>query len=235
MRQVNGTNAHDRFWGQVLRWAVGSDLPAGGKFVRFGASQQRYSQDQAVVITARVLREDLSPATGLHFSAVARLAGKGAAGAAAGNAIESSFVESAETPGYYRATLGGLPSGENEISLRGAEVERLLEVDPSVTAKTLRVTVTPSLNLEQRNMNTDPAMLARVATAGGGFSVDADFADVLAAHLPAVERTQVSVHESGFFADPRSAGTKVAHWVFLAVFAVLIGLEWGIRKGAGLI
>ena len=28
---------HRRFWGQVVRWAVGNDLPAGGKFVRFGA------------------------------------------------------------------------------------------------------------------------------------------------------------------------------------------------------
>jgi hypothetical protein len=108
-------------------------------------------------------------------------------------------------------------------------------VDPSVTAKTLLVTVTPSLNVEQRNMNTDPAMLARVAQAGGGFSVDADYADVLAAHLPAVERTQVSVHESGFFADPRSAGTRVAHWVFLVLFAVLISAEWGVRKASGLI
>ena len=35
LRQVFGNNAHDRFWGQVLRWAVASDLPAGGKFVRF--------------------------------------------------------------------------------------------------------------------------------------------------------------------------------------------------------
>lgn len=235
MRQVYGTNAHDRFWGQVLRWAVGSDLPAGGKFVRFGASQQRYSQDQPVVIVARVLREDLTPATGLGFSAVARLTGKGAPATGASPAVEARFVESPETPGYYRATLGGLPAGENEISLRGSEVERLLEIDPSVTQKTLLVTVTPSLNLEQRNMNTDPAMLSRIAQAGGGFSVDADFADVLAANLPAVERTQVSVHEAGFFSDPRAEGTKIAHWVFLMLFAVLISAEWAMRKAAGLI
>jgi hypothetical protein len=235
LRQVYGTNAHDRFWGQVLRWAVGSDLPAGGKFVRFGASQQRYSQDQPAVIVARVLREDLTPYTGLSFSAVARLTAKGQPAAGAAPAVEARFVESPETPGYYRATLGGLPAGENEISLRGSEVERLLEIDPSVTQKTLLLTITPSLNLEQRNMNTDPAMLARIAQAGGGFSLDADFADVLAANLPAVERTQVSVHEAGFFSDPRAEGTKIAHWVFLVLFAALISAEWGLRKAAGLI
>ncbi len=52
LRQVYGTNVHDRFWGQVLRWAVGSDLPAGGKFVRFGANQPTYAQGQPVTITA---------------------------------------------------------------------------------------------------------------------------------------------------------------------------------------
>ncbi|HEY4329250.1 MAG TPA: hypothetical protein VGN88_05905 [Phycisphaerae bacterium] len=42
LRQVGGANLHDRFWGQVLNWAVGSDLPAGGKYVRFGANQPTY-------------------------------------------------------------------------------------------------------------------------------------------------------------------------------------------------
>src|SRR5205814_9703483 len=72
LRQVGGANMHDRFWGQVLRWAVGSDLPAGGKYVRFGASQPVYDQTQPVVITARVLKDDLTPYTGVAFSALAR-------------------------------------------------------------------------------------------------------------------------------------------------------------------
>ncbi len=235
LRQVYGLNAHERLWGQVMRWAVGSDLPAGGKFVRFGANQQQYSQDQPVVIVARVLREDLAPSTGLSFSAVARVLGKDGQVAPGTQTVEARFVESPETPGYYRATLGGLPAGNEEISLRGSEVERLLDTDPSVTQKTLHLTITPSVNLEQRNMNTDPALLARVAQAGGGFSVDANYADVLASNLPAVQRTQVSTQEAGFFSDPRAAGTKWAHWVFLALFALLITTEWALRKASGLV
>jgi hypothetical protein len=243
LRQIYGANSHDRFWGQVLRWAVGSDLPAGGKFVRFGATQQRYTQDQPVVIVARILHEDLTPYAGLQFSAVARPTGKDANGNALPGAapspgspgVEGRFVESTDSPGYYRATLGGLPSGQSEISLKGTEVERLLEVDPSVTQKTLLISVTPTMDLERRNMNTDPAMLARIAQASGGFSIDVNYADVLAAHLPAVEKTQTSVKEAGFFSDPKSPGTFAAHWIFLGLFALLITIEWGLRKAAGLI
>jgi hypothetical protein len=229
LRQVYGTNAHDRFWGQVLRWAVASDLPAGGKFVRFGASQPTYAQGQPVTITARILREDLSPNTGLSFYAHAAPV-KGS-----GTAVDAHFVESPDAPGYYRATLGGLPPGDNEISLQGPEVERLLNSDPSVSQKTLLIKILPSLDLEQRNMNTDPSLLARVAQAGGGFSLDANYADILASHLHAIERIESIPEQIGFFTNPDARGTKAAHWTYLLLFALLLTAEWIIRKRAGLI
>jgi len=229
LRQVYGTNAHDRFWGQVLRWAVASDLPAGGKFVRFGASQPSYAEGQPVTITARILREDLTPATGLSFYAHA------ASVKSNDNAVDAHFVESPEAPGYYHATLGGLPSGDVEISLQGPEVERLLNNDLTVSQKTVIIKITPSLDLERRNMNTDPALLARVAQAGGGFSLDANYADILASHLPAIERTESVPEQIGFFTNPDARGTKWAHWTFLLLFATLLTAEWAIRKRAGLV
>jgi hypothetical protein len=235
LRQVYGTNVQDRFWGQVLRWAVGSDLPAGGKFVRFGSNQPRYAQGQPVVITARVLREDLTPYSGLNFSAVARPVKLGTAASPSTSTTEARFVESPETPGYYRATLGGLAPGDVEISMQGSEVERLLNNDPTVTQKTLVVKILPQLDLEQRNMNTDPALLQRVAAAGGGFSVDACYVDVLASHLPEIQRTEKITEEVGFFTDPTARGTKIAHWVFLGLFALLLTAEWTIRKIVGLV
>jgi hypothetical protein len=233
LRQVYGTNVHDRFWGQVLRWAVGSDLPAGGKFVRFGANQPTYAEGQPVTITARVLREDLTPATGLSFSAIARPLHNNSADSQ--NSVEGRFIESPETPGYYRATLGGLAPGDNEISLQGPEVERLLDSDPTVTQKTVTVKILPQLDIERRNMNTDPQLLARVAQAGGGFSLDANYADILASHIPAIEHTESSTEEIGFFTNPDALGTRVAHWSYLLVFAVLLTTEWMLRKRAGLV
>ena len=72
MRQVDGANLHEKFWGQVIRWVVQSDMPAGGKYVRFGASKPRYLAGDPVVVTIRVMKEDFTPATGKHFKVVAR-------------------------------------------------------------------------------------------------------------------------------------------------------------------
>jgi hypothetical protein len=242
LRQVNGANMHERFWGQVLRWAVGSDLPAGGKFVRFGASQPTYTQDQPVTITARVLRDDLTPYTGLSFSAVARpVAAGGSAtqpvGPAAQTAVEARFqpMEGGASPGFYTATLGGLPVGDVEIALRGPEVDRLLATDPSVTQKTLLIKIEPSMNAERRNMNTDPVLLDEVAKAGGGYSLDAQYADVLLSRLPAIEHTETLASQLGLFTDPAAPGTRAAHWSFLALFAALLTAEWLLRKRAGLV
>lgn len=239
LRQVDGQNLHDRFWGQVVRWAVGSDLPAGGKFVRFGASRPRYTQGEPVVITARILREDLTPYAGLTFSASARaLPQKDSAGKPIGDShtvAEARMIETPEAPGYYRGTLGGLPPGDLEITLRGSEVERLLDEDPSVTQKSVLIQVLPQLDLEQRNMNTDRAMLARITQAGGGFMVDAPYADVLASHLPEVQQKQIIAQQIGFFTDPRDHGTYWAHGLFFLLFALLITAEWVVRKASGLV
>ena len=234
LRQVYGTNVHDRFWGQVLRWAVGSDLPAGGKFVRFGASQPTYAEGQPVTITARILQENLVPYTGLSFSAIARPT-QSSSLSPQSSSVEGRFIESPDTPGYYRATLGGLPPGDNEISLQGPEVERLLDADPTVTQKTLAIKILPQLDIERRNMNTDPELLQRIALAGGGFSLDANDADILAAHLPAIQHTESTTEEIGFFTNPEATGTRLAHASFLLLFAALLTLEWTLRKRAGLV
>jgi hypothetical protein len=140
-----------------------------------------------------------------------------------------------ESPGYYQATLTGLPIGDDEISLQGSEVERLLSTDPTVTLRTILIKVFPTMNAEKRNMNTDPAMLETIARAGGGFSVDGQYADMLLTRLPKIEHTSTYVYQLGFFTDPSALGTKLSHWIFLALFALLITLEWAWRKHAGLV
>ncbi|MCL2647346.1 MAG: hypothetical protein FWD61_10150 [Phycisphaerales bacterium] len=236
LRQINGNDIHQRFWNNVLGWAVGSDLPAGGKFVRFGSSQPRYVQGQPIEITARVLQENLVPYTGLSFNAVARNWKPEANSQKPEEKRETqaTFKET-ETPGYYRATLAGLPPGDIEISLKGESVERLLNTDPSVTQKTLLIKILPQLDLERRNMNTDPSLLTRIAHDGHGFALDACYIDLLAANLPEVKRTHTITENIGFFTDPAARGTKIAHWSFFSLFAALIAAEWLLRKRAGLI
>jgi hypothetical protein len=229
LRQVNGENLHERFWGQVIRWAAGNDLPAGGKFLRFGTDKPRYAGGEPVRVTARLLdRDKLVPMSGQkELKVVARSGGKVVG--------EAPLVEAADAPGLYRAELSGLPAGTIELAPDGAPVAALLANDPSVTLTSLAVDVQAQATLEQRNLNADRPALARVARAGGGVALDATYADVLAASVPELNYRTESVEQFGLFADPKDAGARKAHWLFLALFATLTTAEWVIRKAGGLV
>ncbi len=239
--EIAGQNIQDRFWGQVIRWAVGNDLPAGGRFVRFGANRPKYQQGDPldpVIVTAHVLHEDLTPNSGQSFKVIAKLRPAASDKSAAGQSRQvgsATMVESAQAPGYYKASLGNLPAGDIELSLQGPEVERLLTEDPTVTQKTILVKLSPQMDLEQRNMNTDPKMMATLAQLGGGFALDGPYADVLAAHLPQIHRTITHVEQIGFFGDPKDRYTYIFHLAFMGLFVLLIAAEWIIRKFAGMV
>jgi hypothetical protein len=229
MRQVTGANPHERFWGQVIRWVVASDLPAGGKRVRFGTDKPRYVAGEPVVVTARLLGEDFAPLRGQKLHAVARSAQSAVA-------AQADLAELPDSPGYYRATLGGIPAGAVTVSLEGDSIGPLLDQDQVPAAqRTLGVEVQSQLTVEQRNVNADRSAMARLAEAGGGIALDGPYADILAEHLPKLNYTTETVEEVGLFADPNDRHTRVAHWAFLGLFAAVATAEWVIRKAAGLV
>jgi hypothetical protein len=236
MRQVNGQNPHERFWGQVIRWVVDNELPAGGKLVRFGTDKPRYVAGDGVVVTARLLGEDFSPMTGQKVKVVARR--RDATGKPATDArplAQADLAELPDAPGYYRATLGGLPAGQVELSLQGESAGRLLAKDADAAQKTLAVNVQSRLSVEQRNVNADHATMNRVAEAGDGVSLEGPYADVIAAHVPRLNYQTERVEQVGLFAAPGERYAALSHWVFLAAFVVLASAEWVIRKSAGLV
>ncbi len=231
LRQVAGQNAHERFWGQVVRWAVGSDLPAGGKYVRFGASRSRYVAGEPVTITARIQKEDYTPGQQMNVRVVATMADDKEHRVVG----QVTATETPEAPGYYRAALGALPAGNVEITLRGPDVERLLDQDPTATLKSLVIPIAPTLDLERRNMNTNPAMLANIIQAGGGVWADGTQATLLGQQLPQLQREIHTTQQMGMFTDPDKPDTLRAHIVFLVLFSIVLTAEWIIRKIAGLV
>lgn len=229
LRQVNGHDLHERFWGQVIRWVVGSDLPAGGKFVRFGTNKPRYADGEPIHVTARVLKEDLTPLTGQHFKVVARVAGDQK------TAHDAEMEDSPQTPGFYHATLPDCPSGQIELTLSGQQIEQLMASDTVEAARKLSIQVLSDANLEMQNINADHQAMEQIAQAGGGIALDAAYADVLADHLPDLRHDETMIEQIGMFTDPKDPWTHKAHWGFLLVFVSLITTEWILRKAGGLI
>jgi hypothetical protein len=223
-------DVHRRFWGQVIRWAMGSDLSAGGKFVKFGTDKHSYIGGEPVVVTARVLKEDFSPMEGDTFKMVATAKDGSAAGEAAMVAAPS------EGAGIYRGNMT-LPSGTYLLSVHGGQAEKLLNSDTTVDAaqKTLSIEVQPNATVEDRDVNADPQTMASIARAGSGVAMDGAYFDVLASHLPVVDRTETQVVQAGLFSDPNDARTQIVHWSFFALFVILLTAEWILRKRGGLV
>jgi hypothetical protein len=221
---------HRRFWGQVVRWAAGNDLPAGGKFVRFGTNKHSYVGGEPVIVTARVMKEDFTPLTGESFKVYAN----NSTGTRIG---EATMTEApAEGAGIYRGALN-LPAGSFTLSLHGGEPERLLAADTVTDAsqKTLQIIVQPDATVEDRDVNTDPQRMASIAKAGSGIALDGPWFDVLANHLPVIDHTETQIVQAGLFSNPNDPRTALAHWVFFAIFVVLITAEWILRKRGGLV
>lgn len=254
LRQVNGINYHERFWGQFVRWAVDNTLPAGGKYVRFGSDKPRYVGGEQALVTAKIVNKDLVPQAGLKVKVLAKVlsdptGGTGATGLGANGSggatqpsaspaklqTEAEMVEVPGAPGRYQAVLGDLPAGQVELSLHGAEVEQLLSADEKAPMKTLGVEVAASLNLEQRNVNADLPALANLTSVGGGAMLPVAYADVLAGQIPELNYTTTTAEQIGLFADPNGKYARWTHAAFLAAFAVLAAAEWVIRKAAGLV
>lgn len=234
LRQVGGQNLHERLWGQVVRWVVGNDLPAGGRLVKFGTDRPRYVVGDPVIVTARLLGKDMAPLSGKEVTVTARASA--ADGKGDGKKLnETTLVESTDAPGYYKATLSELPAGRVELALAGKEVEQLLAEDPTTVTKSLSVDVLPHRSDEKRNINADFAALARVAEAGGGIAVRGPHADVLAEHIPQLNYTTENLEQVGLFSNPKDRATRVTHWVFLTLFVGLLTAEWTIRKAGGLV
>lgn len=207
LRQVDGRDLHERFWGQFIRWVVGSDLPAGGKFVRFGANKPKYADGEPVHITARVLKEDLTPLTGQHFKVIAK--------SADGKTLQDAELEdSPQTPGFYQATLPSLPAGQIRLSLAGGQVEQLLDSDTTEAARTLNIQVMGDENLELQNINADHQAMEQIAHAGGGIALDAQYAGVMADHIPNLRHDETTIQQLGMFTDPKDPWTTKAHWDF---------------------
>jgi hypothetical protein len=237
LRQVGGQNLHERFWGQVIRWVVGNDLPAGGQFVRFGSDKPRYIGGEAAVVTARLRDIHLAPLKDQSVKVVARVLPNSGAPSDPGapTRVEAEMTEVPDAPGEYRAVLGNLPSGVVELSLTGGDVAGLMANDPTAAQKTLLIDVQNSLNLEQRNMNADHHTLAALAETGNGASFTGPYADLLAEQLPELDYKNTQIEQIGLFMDPEAKLTKYSHWVFLFLFVGILTAEWIIRKQGGLV
>ena len=130
LRFLRGDRLHYRFWGQMLRWAIASDLSTGSEFVRIRTDRSRYGSRDDVNVTVRLADGDGQPvaADDLELQLTSN-----------GKALSLPLITAAEIPGEYRATIRSLSAGVYRVETVGATIERLQQnnVEPAAATFTI--------------------------------------------------------------------------------------------------
>ena len=159
LRFLRGDRLHYRFWGQMLRWALASDLSAGTEAVRIRADQAQYNSDESIQVVVRLTDSSGKPVvTAEELQAIARQ----------GDQEHSApLVPDELIPGQYVGEFKSLPPGDYQIEPTGGPVSQLLQntQQQSVSAS---FTVQADLPVEFLDTRCDRALAQQIADITGG-------------------------------------------------------------------
>ena len=229
-RFKEGDYFHHRFWGQVAQWAASDRLlptsNADGT-IRFGTREPAYAsgQDVEVVVRAAESLKKLGPGA-LKGARIVRLPEK-----AGGAEVPAGLIPLANPEGRPRDLAGSvkdLVPGKYAIELEIPDWADKLQGPPGPDGRFAplrsRFEVLPPDNEELIDLGANLQLMEEMAEATGGKVYSVDEVDALVEALS----QQTAVRESHVDRPLRMS------WWILGAFLVLLTLEWGLRKWAGL-
>ena len=159
LRFLRGDLLHYRFWGQLLRWSLASDLAAGSELIRIRSDKSRYVGKEPILVTARLADGTGNPVeTTTELKVIARN----------GDAERSVVLAADESiPGQYVGTFQSLPPGEYSIEPVGDAITQALQ-GSSAAPPTSSLSVKPNLPMELLDTRADRALAQQIADITGG-------------------------------------------------------------------
>lgn len=213
-RSRTGDLYHHRFWGQLVRGAAEFKAAAHTSVVQFGPERPQIEAGEVALFRAewadRYLQQHPDLKSHVELTPIA--------GADDAESVTAPLVARADRPRQFEARISGLPAGDYRAQLL---VENADADAADVTAEFAVVaTATPELV----DLTANTALLKQIAAASGGELLRPDQLYDLPDRLKG-ERSAVAVRQSIPVWN---------HWGLLAVFCLLVGSEWLIRKLNGL-
>ena len=159
LRFLRGDQLHYRFWGQLLRWSLASDLAAGSELVRIRSDKSQYAGNESVQIMVRLADGTGNPVeTTGELKAIARSGDE-----------EHSVVLTADEqiPGQYVGVFRSLPPGEYRVEPIGDAITQALpeSTDPAPASS---FSVRPNLPMELLDTRSDRGLAQQIADITGG-------------------------------------------------------------------
>lgn len=222
LRFLRGDHLHYRFWGQLMRWAIASDLGSGNQFVRIRTGKTVYETDRPVDLEVELFDPDGGPieASAETEDLAVRLA--------SGNQERVvPLVADLDRPGHYRADIDSLSPGVYTAEPAGSLVESLLASDTEAATSDPVVatfTVQADLPTELVDTRSNRALASQIAELTGGQVLPPTaIHEVL--HLTNLEPiVSYSVQRQPLW----------LRWRYLWLIFGCLQLEWVIRKWRGL-
>lgn len=217
LREGAGDIHHHRFWGNLVRWGAGPTLRSGGRCVRLGTDQLTYTPDDRPLVTARLRDTSLGPVTDDSLRAEILLDGK---------VIDSVPLTAVEgSNGLHEARLGHFKdAGRYRIRLRGERADSLAAEDGRPVTDTGFRVVGSRGPVELAETTLNLPLLQTIADLSGGRVVAPDKAGELAGLFLTEKDEREELRETTLWDNG---------WV-LALFSILLGAEWVMRRASGL-
>lgn len=214
LRFLRGDRYHYRFWGQLLRWAIASDMLSGSKLVRLRTDRTDYKTGQDVGVEVRLSQEDGTPVT----DEAVRL--KVTSGE---TEQQVSLIPDAESPGLYRGQISSPRPGVYAVEPVGGYIDTL-PTSETVKELGLSFTVQADLPRELADTRSNRVLAAQISQLTGGQVLPPSaVAEVLALTdlSPVVTET---VQQTPLWSQ----------WKYLWLVFGCLQTEWMIRKWRGL-
>ena len=216
LRQRFGDWYHNRFWGQLLRWAIAREMAVGSKTVQLATDKTSYQQAEPVHVRARLKDLEGQPLAGANVTAAVyqgdtRLA-------------NVTLVEDEAERGLYNGVVSELPVGPAAVRVEGQAVDDLLEGEGIQQRVETAVRIEPEVARELRDTCCDLAMVSRIAEATGGLVVPPTAVETVLSQLDLEPEVSTTVTLEPVWNQ---------WWVLWLVVACL-SVEWLVRKLGGL-
>ncbi|MBI1344876.1 hypothetical protein GC163_01155 [bacterium] len=213
LRLLRGDRLHYRFWGQLLRWAMASDLSVGSQFVRLRTDKTRYTPWQSIEITVQAQDAERQPLRTDDLVATLSI----------DDATRSvPLIADPQIPGEYRAQVTGLTPGSYQLSVHGASLTRLsTELDPATASTT--IVVQPERSTERIDTRCQRVLAEQLAKVTGGQMIPPTAIAEILELTPLEPLVSTTVTRQPLWVQ----------WKYLWIVFGCLQTEWIIRKWLG--